>query len=41
VSGFEIGPWSPVGDEGWKTHNGYRASIKKTVRETGKVGSQA
>jgi hypothetical protein len=27
--GFEVGPWLPVGDEGWRTHNRHRASIRK------------
>ncbi len=27
--GFEIGPWSPVGDERWKTHNNFRAPFRK------------
>ncbi len=27
VSGFDVGSWAAVGDEGWKTHNNYRASF--------------
>jgi len=31
-SGFELGTWGPVGDEGWKTHNPNRASFTKVRR---------
>lgn len=27
--GFKVGPWLPIGDEDWKTHNSHRASIRK------------
>lgn len=28
-SGFEVKPWEPVGEDGWKTHCGLRASFVK------------
>lgn len=28
-AGFELAPWVPVGDEGWKTHNRNRAPFRK------------
>ena len=28
-AGFELAPWAPVGDEGWKTHNRNRAPFRK------------
>jgi hypothetical protein len=28
-SGFELSPWLPVGDDGWKTHNTHSASFRK------------
>jgi len=28
-TGFDLGPWAPIGDEGWKTHNRNRASFRK------------
>ena len=31
--GFALGPWVPVGDEAWKTHNGMRASFTRIRRE--------
>jgi hypothetical protein len=31
-TGFELGAWSPVGDEGWKTHNKNRAPFRKSSR---------
>jgi hypothetical protein len=40
-SGFELGPWSPVGDEGWKTHNSYRAPFSKARDKTGKIEDEA
>ncbi len=42
-TGFEVGPWLPIGDEGWKTHNSNRASFRKAdgkARER-KVGHEA
>jgi hypothetical protein len=32
-TGFEVGPWASVGDEGWKTHNTNRASFMKDQRQ--------
>jgi len=40
-SGFELGTWSEVGEEGWKTHNKYRAPFRKAQENTGKVGDEA
>jgi hypothetical protein len=40
-AGFELGPWVPVGDEGWKTHNRYRATLRKAQDKGRKVGRAA
>lgn len=34
-SGFELGPWVPIGDEAWKTHNQQRASFRKVQVKRG------
>jgi len=39
--GFELGPWGPVGDEDWKTHNSSRAPFSKVQDKTGKVEDEA
>jgi hypothetical protein len=39
--GFEFGKWGPAGDEGWKTHNKFRADFDKAEGKTGKVEEQA
>jgi hypothetical protein len=36
--GFELSPWVPVGDDGWKTHNTHRASFRKAEGKGRKVG---
>jgi len=40
-TGFELGPWAPVGDEGWKTHNNNRAPFWKAQDKAEKVGDNA
>ena len=40
-TGFELGPWLPVGDEGWKTHNSNRASFRKADGKGRKAGHEA
>ena len=39
-TGFELGPWALVGDEGWKTHNTNRARFSKTQDEARKAGGK-
>jgi hypothetical protein len=39
--GFELNPWVPVGDYGWKTHNTHRASFSKGSGKGRKVGHEA
>ncbi len=41
VHGFDVGPWTPVGEEGWKTHNSSRASFKKIENTGRKVEDKA
>ena len=41
TAGFEFGPWVPVGDQGWKTHNKHRATFRKAQDKAGKVGGKA
>lgn len=31
ASGFRLDPWSPIGDENWKTHNAYRTSFSRST----------
>jgi hypothetical protein len=38
--GFELSPWVPVGDDGWKTHAAHRASLSKADGKGRKVGHQ-
>lgn len=38
--GFELAPWDPVGDEGWKTHNNYRASFRMLGDKPGDLGTK-
>jgi len=40
-SGFELDRFSPVGDEGWKTHNQYRASFRNTGGVQAKIEGKA
>jgi hypothetical protein len=40
-SGFELGLWLPVGNEGWKTHNRNRASFRKTEDKARKMEGKA
>jgi hypothetical protein len=40
-SGFQLGAWSPVGHEDWKTHNTNRAPFTKAQDKAGKVGGKA
>ena len=40
-TGFELGPWVPVGDEGWKTHNKNRAPFRNAQDKAGKVKGKA
>jgi hypothetical protein len=40
-TGFELGPWLPVGDKSWKTHNSNRASFSKADDKGRKVGHEA
>ncbi len=39
--GFEPGPWEPVGDEGWKTHNRHRAVFARTKNISEKAEESA
>lgn len=39
--GFELGPWRPVGDDGWKTHSSYRAHFSKTQHTKVKTEDEA
>lgn len=39
--GFELGPWTPAGDESWKTHNRNRASFRKAQKKSGKNEDEA
>ncbi|MFP5229469.1 MAG: hypothetical protein ACLGXA_17800 [Acidobacteriota bacterium] len=39
--GFAIGPWTPVGDDAWKTHNRYRATFAVIPDETEKAEGNA
>jgi hypothetical protein len=39
--GFALGPWGPVGDQGWKTHASYRAPFSKIQDRKGKVEDEA
>jgi hypothetical protein len=39
--GFQLGPWRPVADEGWKTHNRNRVSFFKVQDKPGNVGGEA
>jgi hypothetical protein len=39
--GFELGPWTPAGDESWKTHNRNRASFRKAQKKSGKIEDEA
>ena len=40
-TGFELGPWAPVSDEGWKTHNKHRASFRKAADKARKMEGKA
>jgi hypothetical protein len=40
-SGFELGPWVPVGGEGWKTHNSNCASVRKAEDKARKMEGNA
>jgi hypothetical protein len=39
--GFQLHPWSPIGDESWKTNNTHRASFRKNSDGRQKVGDEA
>jgi hypothetical protein len=41
LSGFSIGPWRPVAEEGWKTHNSHRASFVKSDNSSRKEEQKA
>ena len=30
ASGFRLAPWSPIGDENWRTHNAYSAAFSRS-----------
>ncbi len=40
-SGFELGAWTPVADESWKTHNRNRAWFGKARKNSGKIEDEA
>ena len=39
--GFDLGPWIPIGEDAWKTHNNFRAAFRKAQDENRKVEDQA
>jgi hypothetical protein len=40
-SGFALGSWSKAGEEGWKTHNKFRAPFSRAEENSGKVEDKA